>query len=73
MRALACEGFPGHSFGPRVDEEVYWGTQGALALADRVIGAALMYPSILLHQGLMEPLLYRCIKTMVVMVVVFEP
>ena len=33
-----------------------------------------MYPSILLHQGLMEPLLYRCIKTsMVVMVVVFEP
>ena len=51
----------------------YWGTQGALALADRVIGAALMYPSILLHQGLMEPLLYRCIKTMVVMVVIFEP
>ena len=50
----------------------FWGTQGALALADRVIGAALMYPSILLHQGLMEPLLYRCIKTMVVMVVIFE-
>ena len=66
MRALACEGFPGHVFGPRVDGLMgrFWGTQGALALADRVIGAALMYPSILLHQGLMEPLLYRCIKTM---------
>ena len=51
----------------------FWGTQGALALADRVIGAVLMYPSILLHQGLMESLLYRCIKTMVVMVVIFEP
>jgi hypothetical protein len=51
--------------------ERYWGTQGALALADRVIGDVLMYPSILLHQGLMEPLLYRCIKTMVVMVVIF--
>ena len=53
--------------------ERYWGTQGALALADRVIGDVLMYPSILLHQGLMEPLLYRCIKTMVVMVVIFGP
>ena len=44
-----------------------------MALADRVIGAALMYPGIFLHQGLMEPLLYCCIKTMVVMVVIFEP
>ena len=32
-----------------------------------------MYPSILLHQGLMEPLLYRCIKTIVMKVVVFVP
>ena len=72
MRALACEGFPGH-FSVHGLMGRFWGTQGALALADKVIGAALMYPSILLHQGLMEPLLYRCIKTMVVMVVIFEP
>ena len=53
--------------------ERFWGTQGALALADRFIGDVLMYPSILLHQGLMEPLLRRCIKTMVVVCFTLVP
>ena len=53
MRALACEGFPGH-FSVHGLMGRFWGTQGALALADKVIGAALMYPSILLHQGLID-------------------